>query len=82
MQSISGVVTNSFSEQPISGVKVTLLLNEIKVDSTQTTLSGTYHFDSIMIGIYDLSFSHPKFESFVLPDVTLLSREKRSTYPS
>ena len=80
LQSISGVVTNSFSEQPISGVKVTLLLNEIKVDSTQTTLSGTYHFDSIMIGIYDLSFSHPKFESFVLPDVTLLSSRKKEVH--
>ena len=80
LQSISGVVTNSFSEQPISGVKVTLLLNETKVDSTQTTLSGTYHFDSVMIGIYDLSFSHPKFESFVLPDVTLLSSRKKEVY--
>jgi hypothetical protein len=59
---------------------VTLLLNEIKVDSTQTTLSGTYHFDSVMIGIYDLSFSHPKFESFVLPDVTLLSSRKKEVH--
>lgn len=56
---------------------MTLLLNETEVDSTQTTLSGTYHFDNVMIGIYDLSFSHPKFESFVLPDVTLLSSRKK-----
>ena len=51
LQSINGVVTNSFSEQPISGVKVVLFLNEKAVDSTQTTTGGTYHFDSVMIGI-------------------------------
>ena len=77
LQSINGVVTNSFSEQPISGVKVVLLLNEIPVDSTQTFVGGTYYFDSVMIGIYDLSFSHPKFEAFILPDVTLLSSRKK-----
>ena len=70
-------MTNSFSEQPISGVKVVLLLNEIPVDSTQTFVGGTYYFDSVMIGIYDLSFSHPKFEAFILPDVTLLSSRKK-----
>ena len=80
LQSISGVVTNSFSEQPISEVKVVLLLNEIAVDSTHTTTVGTYHFDSVMIGIYDLSFSHPKFESFILPDVTLLSSRKKEVH--
>ena len=57
LQSINGVESaNSFSEQPISGVKVVLFLNEIAVDSTQTTTGGTYHFDSVMIGIYG---SHP-----------------------
>ena len=47
MQSINGIVTNSFSEQPIQGVKITVLLNELEIDSTETNDNGVYHFDSI-----------------------------------
>lgn len=79
-QKIYGTVTNSFSLRPISDVQVTLLLNDSIISETSTQVNGTFSFDDILLGLYDIEFKHSKYDAFILPDITLLSsREKEIT---
>ncbi len=72
-QTIQGVVSNSFTETPIADVKVQLLLNDSVVGSTFTDEAGVFLFVKTPLAIYDISFVHIEFESFILPDITLTS---------
>lgn len=72
-QEVSGVVLNNFNQLAIADVQVELLQNDSVVMSTYTNKEGLYRFFDVPLGMYDISFTHVNFESFILPDVTLLS---------
>lgn len=78
VQNIRGVVQNNFNELPVEDVQVTILLNDSVMASSFTNDKGEFLFVKIPLGMYDISFTHVNFESFILPDITLLS--SRETY--
>jgi hypothetical protein len=72
-QEVRGVVTNSFNELPVEDVQVKLLQEDSVVKTTFTNEAGEYLFVNVPLGMYDVAFTHVRFESFILPDITLLS---------
>ncbi len=77
-QQIRGVVLHNFSELPLEDVQVKVMLNDSVVKTTFTNASGEFLFVNVALGMYDIAFTHVNFESFILPDITLLS--SRETY--
>lgn len=77
-QTVRGVVVNSFNQLPIEDVQVKILLNDSIVSTSFTNASGEFLFVKVPLGMYDVAFTHVNFESFILPDITLLS--SRETY--
>lgn len=77
-QTVRGIVLNSFNQLPVEDVQVKILLNDSIVNSTFTDSKGEFLFVNVPLGMYDVAFTHVNFESFILPDITLLS--SRETY--
>lgn len=45
-----------------AGVKLDLMLNEKKIDSTISSSDGTYYFSNVMPGNYQIEASHTKWK--------------------
>lgn len=75
-QEVRGIVTNSFNQLPVADVEVKMLLNDSLIKLTYTNVKGEFFFKDVVLGMYDVSFTHVNFESFILPDITLLSSKE------
>ncbi|MCT4580685.1 MAG: carboxypeptidase regulatory-like domain-containing protein [Flavobacteriales bacterium] len=75
-QSIRGVITNSFTEQQIQDVHVALILNQKIIAQTISNQKGTFVFDSVELGTYDISFSHVSYLPYTLPNVIVYSKKE------
>ena len=75
-QSIRGNITNQFTESPISDVYVNLTNKGKTVLQTVSDSSGNYHFPSVIIGTYDISFSHVSYVSYTIPNVIVYSKKE------
>ncbi len=76
MASLYGVLTDLFSLMSIMDVEGTLSPNNPMNPSFQTTSDayGKYTFDDVPPGEYQLTFSHPNYQSFMQP-VSLATEE-------
>lgn len=77
-QKVRGLVVNNFNELPVEDVQVKVLLNDSLIASTFTNEHGEFLFVEVPLGMYDVSFTHVNYKSFIFPDITLLS--SRETY--
>lgn len=75
-QSIRGVVTNQFTEFPIPDVHINLLSEGKIIGQTNSDTNGLYQFPSVLIGTYDISFSHVAFTSYTIPNVIVYSKKE------
>ena len=75
-QSIRGVVTNQFTEFPIPDVHINLLSEGKVIGQTISDTNGLYQFPSVLIGTYDISFSHVAFTSYTIPNVIVYSKKE------
>jgi len=75
-QSIRGIITNQFTESPIPDVHVILLDKGQIVDQTISDINGNYQFPSVLIGTYDISFSHISFTSYTIPNIIVYSKKE------
>ncbi len=57
-QDLKGQVTDKTTSGAIENVQVILLSNNKAIDQTLTNLDGSFSFEKIEVGSYDLSFSH------------------------
>ena len=58
---ITGTVTDKTTNDPISGVVVTLWQGSTKIDTKNTDSNGVYTFTNLDPGTYDLKFTHSKY---------------------
>ena len=68
-QNIRGVITESFTEKPIEGVVVKLLIDNISTQETISNENGEFEFKNVKLGHYDIWFNHLGYKSFIQPAV-------------
>jgi len=71
-QEVRGVITENFTEQPIKGVVVKLLIDNKSIQETISNSDGEFEFNDVEFGHYDIWFNHLGYKSFILPSVVFL----------
>ena len=70
-QTVRGTITENFTEHPIDGVIVKLLVDNQAVKQTFCNEKGQFNFNNVEIGFYDVLFTHVNYKSFILPSITV-----------
>ncbi len=68
-QNVRGIITESFTEKPIEGVIVKLLIDDISIKETISNEKGEFEFNNVKLGHYDIWFNHLGYKSFIQPEV-------------
>lgn len=68
-QTVRGTVKESFTERPIEGVTVTLLSENLMYKRAVCDANGTFTFNDVEIGFYDIEFRHLGYKSFIQPAI-------------
>lgn len=70
-QTVRGTITESFTEQPIEGVIVKLLVADTTYKQTFSDGDGNFYFTDVQIGFYDILFTHIAYKSFIQPSISV-----------
>lgn len=70
-QTVRGTVKESFTERAIEGVTVTLLSENLMYKRTVCDANGTFTFNDVEIGFYDIEFRHLGYKSFIQPAIAV-----------
>jgi hypothetical protein len=68
-QKVRGVITENFTEKPVEGVVVKLLIDNKSVQETISNNNGEFEFKDVELGHYDILFNHIGYKSFILPSI-------------
>ncbi len=68
-QNVRGTIVENFTEKPIEGVVVKLLIDNVSVKETISDDNGNFEFKNVELGHYDIWFNHLSYKSFIQPSI-------------